>query len=86
MAIKARIMDLAPHRIPPEPSWRKPAGMFGLIAYIAVYALIVSVLSDQLAGLPRLVEPLAYLVAGIAWVAPLKPLFLWMNTGRWRQK
>lgn len=79
-------MDLAPHRIPPEPSWRKPAGMFGLIAYIAVYALIVSVLSDHLAGLPRLVEPLAYLVAGIAWVAPLKPLFLWMNTGRWRQK
>ena len=86
MAIKPRIMDLAPHRIPPEPSWRKPAGMFGLIAYIAVYALIVSVLSDHLAGLPRLVEPLAYLVAGIAWVAPLKPLFLWMNTGRWRQK
>ena len=31
-------------------------------------------------------RPLAYGVAGIAWVAPLKPLFLWMNTGRWRQK
>jgi predicted membrane channel-forming protein YqfA (hemolysin III family) len=79
-------MDLAPHRIPPEPSWRKPVGMLGLIAYIAIYALIVSVLADYLIGLPRWLETLAYLVAGIAWVAPLKPLFLWMNTGRWRMK
>jgi hypothetical protein len=60
--------------------------MLGLIAYIAIYALIVSVLADQLIGLPRWMETLAYGVAGIAWVAPLKPLFLWMNTGRWRQK
>jgi hypothetical protein len=53
---------------------------------LAIYALIVSVLADQLIGLPRWMETLAYGVAGIAWVAPLKPLFLWMNTGRWRQK
>lgn len=79
-------MDLAPHRIPPEPSWRKPVGMLGLIVYLIIYALVVSVLADNLAGAPRIVEALAYLVAGIAWVAPLKPLFLWMNTGRWRIK
>jgi len=79
-------MVLAPHRIPPEPSWRKPVGMLGLIAYIAIYALIVSVLADQFIGLPRWLATLAYGVAGIAWVAPLKPLFLWMNTGRWKQK
>ena len=81
-----RSMNLAPHRIPPEPSWRKPVGMLGLIIYLIVYALIVSVLSDSLAGLPRLVETIAYAVAGVAWVAPLKPLFLWMNTGRWSNK
>ncbi|WP_156254995.1 DUF2842 domain-containing protein [Sandarakinorhabdus oryzae] len=79
-------MDLAPHRIPPEPSWRKPVGMLGLIVYLIVYALVVSVLADNLAGAPRIVETLAYLVAGLAWVLPLKPLFLWMNTGRWRTK
>ena len=79
-------MDIAPHRIPPEPTWRKPVGMLGLIVYIAVYALIVSVLSDSLAGLPGYMQTIAYAVAGVAWVAPLKPLFLWMNTGRWSSK
>jgi hypothetical protein len=79
-------MDLAPHRIPPEPSWRKPVGMIGLIVYIALYALIIAVLADYLAGVPRWLELLAYGIAGIAWVAPLKPLFVWMNTGRWRTK
>ncbi|MGP0730965.1 DUF2842 domain-containing protein, partial [Escherichia coli] len=23
-------------------------------------------------------------VAGIVWILPLKPLLLWMETGRWR--
>jgi predicted membrane channel-forming protein YqfA (hemolysin III family) len=79
-------MDLAPHRIPPEPTWRKPVGMIGMIVYIAVYALIVSVLADWIRGAPQLVQAGFYLVAGLAWVLPLKPLFLWMNTGRWRNK
>lgn len=79
-------MQLAPHRIPPEPTWRKPVGMIGMIVYIAVYALIISVLSDQIIGMPQLVHVGFYLVAGLAWVVPLKPLFLWMNTGRWRVK
>jgi predicted membrane channel-forming protein YqfA (hemolysin III family) len=79
-------MQLAPHRIPPEPTWRKPVGMIGMIVYIAVYALIVSVLSDQILGASQLVQVGFYLVAGLIWVLPLKPLFLWMNTGRWRVK
>ncbi|WP_353217955.1 DUF2842 domain-containing protein [Sandarakinorhabdus sp.] len=79
-------MQLAPHRIPPEPSWRKPAGMIGMILYIAVYALIIAVLADFIIGWPKLLQAAAYLVAGIAWIAPLKPLFLWMNTGKWRTK
>jgi len=79
-------MDLAPHRIPPEPTWRKPAGMIGMIVYIAVYALIISVLSDQILAAPQYVQVAFYLVAGLVWVVPLKPLFLWMNTGRWRMK
>lgn len=79
-------MDLAPHRIPPEPTWRKPVGMIGMILYIAIYALIVSVLADWIRAAPQLVQAGFYLVAGLAWVLPLKPLFLWMNTGRWRNK
>lgn len=79
-------MSVAPHRIPPEPSWRKPVGMLGIILYIIVYALLIAALADWLQGLPRLVELLVYAAAGIAWIAPLKPVLLWMNTGRWRVK
>ena len=69
--------------IPPEPSWRKPVGILGLLAYLAVYALVIASFADALSALPMPVTFLAYLVAGIAWILPLKPLFLWMNTGRW---
>lgn len=68
---------------PPEPSWRKPVGILGLLAYLAVYALTISAFADQLATLPKWLATILYLVAGVAWVIPLRPLFLWMNTGRW---
>ena len=66
-----------------EPSWRKPAGILGLLFYLAVYAAIVASFGEVLARLPAALTFLAYLVLGVAWIAPLRPLFLWMNTGRW---
>ena len=72
--------------IPPEPSWRKPVGMLGLLAYLAVYALVISSFADRLGALPHLAAGLFYLAAGLVWVLPLKPLFLWMNTGRWTRR
>jgi hypothetical protein len=79
-------MELAPHRVPPQPTWRKPVGMLLIILYIAIYAVVASVLIGNLPSLPLLVETGLYLVAGIAWIAPLKPFMLWMNTGRWSAK
>ncbi|KAB7648747.1 DUF2842 domain-containing protein [Polymorphobacter fuscus] len=73
-------MALSP---PPEPSWRKPVGMLGLLGYLALYALVVTSFADALATLPQPLVVLAYIAAGLAWVLPLRPLFLWMNTGRW---
>jgi hypothetical protein len=32
---------------------------------------------------PVLIQALFYLVVGIGWIAPLKPLIRWMETGRW---
>lgn len=67
----------------PEPSWRKPAGILGLLAYLAIYAGIVASFGEALALLPQPLMILAYLLLGVAWVLPLRPLFIWMNTGRW---
>lgn len=66
-----------------EPTWRKPAGIIGLLLYLTLYAGVVAAFADALARLPGWLMLLVYLVLGIAWIAPLRPLFIWMNTGRW---
>jgi hypothetical protein len=66
-----------------EPSWRKPAGIIGLLFYLAVYAGIVASLVSALARMPMPLMVVAHLLLGVAWVLPLRPLFIWMNTGRW---
>lgn len=69
----------------PKPSWRKPAGILALLLYLVVYAGLATRLADMLGSLPTVLMALGYMLLGIAWVPPLRPLFLWMNTGRWRR-
>jgi hypothetical protein len=66
------------------PSWRKPFGMALILLLIVVWAVIVVSAAEVLVGLPWPVHAIYYLVAGIAWILPLKPLLRWMETGRWR--
>lgn len=68
----------------PEPSWRKPAGIFAILAIIVLWAALVASLAAFVEKWPVLVQGLFYLVVGLAWIAPLKPLLRWMETGRFR--
>ena len=68
----------APH----QPSWRKPAGIFAILGVIASWAILVASLSGTVGQWPVLFQAVFYLVAGIAWVFPIKPLLRWMETGR----
>lgn len=65
-------------------TWRKPAGMFAILALILFWVVLVASFSVQIGALPVLVQALVYVVLGIVWIAPLKPLLRWMETGRWR--
>ena len=67
-----------------EPSWRKPAGMLAILALIAVVAALVGSFSAEIAKLPAILQGLVYVICGIVWIAPLKPLLSWMETGRFR--
>ena len=67
-----------------EPSWRKPAGIFGILTIIALWAALVASLAVFVEKWPVLVQALFYLVAGVAWIAPMKPVLRWMETGRFR--
>jgi hypothetical protein len=67
-----------------EPSWRKPVGIFAILALIGVWAALVASLSTTVGSWPVLVQALFYLVAGIVWILPLKPLLRWIETGRFK--
>jgi Protein of unknown function (DUF2842) len=67
-----------------SPSWRKPAGALAIVGLILVWVVLVASFSGQIGALPILVQTLIYLLLGIVWIVPLKPLLRWMETGRWR--
>lgn len=67
-----------------EPSWRKPVGVLGIVAFIFVWVVLVASFSPWIGSMPGMLQLLVYLVAGIVWILPLKPALRWMETGRWR--
>jgi hypothetical protein len=71
-------MDRLP-MTPERPSWRKPAGIGLILLLIAAWAVIVASVAPLLEGLPWPIHALYYLIAGIAWILPLKPLLRWME-------
>ncbi|MGI8932200.1 MAG: DUF2842 domain-containing protein [Sphingomicrobium sp.] len=69
-----------------QPSWRKPAGVFAIFVLIILWAVLVVSFSAQVGSWPVLAQGLFYLVAGIAWILPLKPVLRWMETGRFMDR
>jgi hypothetical protein len=67
-----------------SPSSRKLAGIGLILALIAVWATFVASLAPFVGQWPVLVQAPFYLAAGIIWIAPMKPLIRWMETGSWR--
>lgn len=70
---------------PPSPTWRKPAGMFIILAMITILAGIVASQASMIGRLPIWAQAILYLILGTVWIAPLRPLLIWMETGKWRE-
>ena len=68
----------------PEPSWRKLVGIGLILLLIALWATFVASLAQVVGQWPILVQAVFYLVMGIAWIIPLKPLVKWIQTGSFR--
>ena len=66
------------------PSWRKPAGTLAICALIAVWCVLVTSLSSVVGNWHWTLQLAFYLFTGIVWIAPLKPMLRWMETGSWR--
>ena len=68
-----------------EPSWRKGAGITAILLLILFWAVLVASLSGTVGDWPILIQALFYLVMGMVWIAPLRPLVRWAQSGRWRK-
>jgi predicted membrane channel-forming protein YqfA (hemolysin III family) len=67
-----------------RPSWRKGAGIILILLLIALWAVLVASLAGIVSRWNMLVQALFYLVTGLIWIAPLKPLIRWIESGRFR--
>jgi hypothetical protein len=67
-----------------KPSWRKPAGALGIVLLVIAWVVVVATFSAEIGMLPILAQLPLYVVLGVIWITPLKPLLRWMETGRWR--
>ncbi len=67
------------------PTWRQGAGIFLILAWVTLWCVGVASLGALIVAAPWWAQAPYYVVAGIAWIFPLKPLLRWMETGRWRR-
>jgi hypothetical protein len=67
-----------------EPNLRKLGGIASILLLILFWAVLIATFSSTVGRWPVLVQGLFYLIVGIAWIAPLKPLLRWSQTGQWR--
>jgi len=68
-----------------QPSGRKLAGILLILLIIAMWAIFVASLAPLVEHWPVIAQGAYYLILGIVWIIPLKPLVRWMQTGRWRK-
>jgi hypothetical protein len=67
-----------------QPTWRKPAGMLAILLIILVWAVLIVSASEFIGQLHILLQSVIYLIAGVIWIAPMRPLMIWMETGSFR--
>jgi hypothetical protein len=67
-----------------QPSGRKLAGISIILLLIVLWAAFVASLARIVGQWPILAQAPFYLVMGLAWILPLKPLVRWIQTGSFR--
>lgn len=61
-------------------SHRKLIGTVVILIFVCVYALVAMALAQgRITDAPKLVQTIAYIALGLAWVLPLLPLIKWME-------
>jgi hypothetical protein len=61
---------------------RKPVAILLMLAFMALWIWGAGTIGSRLTGVSGWLQLVFYVVAGIGWVFPLRPLFLWMNANQ----
>jgi len=64
------------------PALRKPLAGLSIILFLGIYGWAVGSVAHLIGQLPVLLQAVAYLVLGIAWVPLLMPIIRFSETGR----
>ena len=58
-------------------------GTVVILVFVCFYAVMaMAVAEGRIQGAPKLVQTIAYIVLGLAWVLPIMPLIKWMDGPR----
>ena len=52
-----------------------------LLVFLGVWIWAAATIGSYLATAPKWMSLIFFIVAGIGWVVPLRPVFKWMNAG-----
>ena len=67
-----------------EPSYRKLIGIALILLLIVLWAAFVASFARIVGDWPILLQAPFYLLMGIIWIIPLKPLVRWIQTGSFK--
>lgn len=62
-------------------SQRRIVASLILLVFLAFWIWGAATVGGMLANAPKWASLIFFLVAGIGWAVPLKPVFAWMNSG-----
>jgi len=66
------------------PTWRIPAGIFGLFVALMIYGIVIARYAPGLIGSwSGLAQTVVYVFLGVIWLVPLGRFLIWMETGSW---
>lgn len=68
----------------PQPSLRNLVGIALILLMIIIWAAFVASLARIVGAWSVPAQAPFYLVMGVAWIIPLRPLVRWMQTGSFR--
>lgn len=64
-----------------SPALKKLLGLVALMVGLLVYALLAMRLAVAVLPENLIVQTIFYVIAGVAWVLPARPLVRWMQSG-----